>query len=107
MIVINRWYGRLGNNIIQVQNVLFVALFHCHETIKIPKHPYFNKTIIHLSVERKCLKCTLTFWSNRFFFKQDKDLSIIEPYVLKPLQMYSSDGKKITIKKRNEILKCQ
>jgi len=55
MIVINRWYGRLGNNIFQVQNALFVALFHCHEMIQIPKHPYFNKTIIHLSVERKCL----------------------------------------------------
>lgn len=53
------------------------------------------------------IEATLTFWCNRFFFKRDRDLSIIEPYVLKPLHMFSSDGKRITIEERNEILKSQ
>lgn len=49
----------------------------------------------------------ITFWCNRFFYNRDRDLSVIDPYVLKPLQMYSSDGKRITVEERNEILKCQ
>lgn len=50
---------------------------------------------------------SITFWCYRYFLNRDRDLSIIEPYVLKPLEMYSSDGKRITIEERNEILKCK
>lgn len=53
------------------------------------------------------IEATLTYSCNHFIFSRDRDSSIIEPYVQKPLQMFSSDGKRITMKERNGILKCE
>ena len=30
MIIVNDWYGRLGNNIIQLANIIDLALFYKH-----------------------------------------------------------------------------
>jgi len=44
---IREWYGRLGNNILQMKHVLTIALFYkCN--IFIPKHDFFNKEMIIL-----------------------------------------------------------
>jgi hypothetical protein len=45
-IKINSWYGRLGNNIIQLKNVIQIALFYSSKVYSIifPKHSYFNRT---------------------------------------------------------------
>ena len=41
MILIKEWKGRLGNNIMQLINVLHIALFYnCR--MKLPRHPFFN-----------------------------------------------------------------
>jgi hypothetical protein len=40
-LVIAYWYGRLGNNIIQLKNVLHIALY-CNYNVIIPHHPYFK-----------------------------------------------------------------
>ena len=44
---IPNWFGRLGNNLIQVRHVIQVALYHKHNII-LPPHNYFNKTRIFL-----------------------------------------------------------
>jgi hypothetical protein len=40
-LVISYWYGRLGNNIIQVKNALHIALYSNYNVI-IPQHLYFK-----------------------------------------------------------------
>jgi len=44
-IIINSWYGRLGNNILQLTNAILIALYYKYNII-IPDHNYFNKTYI-------------------------------------------------------------
>ena len=44
---IHRWSGRLGNNIIQVKNALYIAL-HYKLNLIIPKHWFFKKTYFNL-----------------------------------------------------------
>lgn len=45
MIELKEWYGRLGNNIKQLQNVLHIALYY-KEPVKLCKHPHFHTSII-------------------------------------------------------------
>jgi hypothetical protein len=40
-IYIKNWYGRLGNNIIQVLNAILIALYYKYNII-LPRHRYFN-----------------------------------------------------------------
>jgi hypothetical protein len=44
-ICINNWYGRLGNNIIQVKHALLLAIYYNFNVI-LPNHPYFNTEYI-------------------------------------------------------------
>jgi len=46
---INNWFGRLGNNIIQIKNCIQIALYYSYETIIIPNHPYFNTITININ----------------------------------------------------------
>jgi len=41
------WYGRLGNNIIQVSNAIFIALYYNYD-IELPYHYLFNKQKLEL-----------------------------------------------------------
>jgi len=45
---INKWYGRLGNNIIQLKNAIQIALFYDYNII-IPYHEYFNTQYIKIN----------------------------------------------------------
>lgn len=47
-IKINNWYGRLGNNISQLRNVIHIAVFYKYNII-IPTHKYFNTTYIKIN----------------------------------------------------------
>jgi len=44
-IIINKWYGRLGNNIMQLIKVIQIGLYY-NWNIIIPKHNFFNKKYI-------------------------------------------------------------
>ena len=44
-LLIEKWYGRLGNNIGQVINCILIALYYKFN-IKMPEHKYFNTTTI-------------------------------------------------------------
>ena len=54
MLKITSWYGRLGNNITQLKNVLHIALY-CNYNIEIPRHVFFKATkiIINKNYENK------------------------------------------------------
>lgn len=45
---INKWFGRLGNNLIQMRNVILIALFYNYN-IMIPYHKFFKTTQIILN----------------------------------------------------------
>ena len=45
---INSWFGRLGNNLIQLRHVILIALFYEYN-IEIPPHPFFNTIKIMLT----------------------------------------------------------
>ena len=45
MIELKKWHGRLGNNIIQLQNVLHIALYY-KEPVEICKHKHFHTSMI-------------------------------------------------------------
>ena len=49
---ITNWYGRLGNNIIQVSNCLHMA-FAMEVNVLLPRHPYFNKTYVSINGRRE------------------------------------------------------
>ncbi len=51
MIIIPKWFGRLGNNVLQLVNSIHYALLHRHDRIQIPSHPLLNTTQIKIPVE--------------------------------------------------------
>ena len=58
-ICITNWYGRLGNNIIQVKHALLLAIYYKFNVI-LPKHPYFNTQyiIINRDIYKHDIKVT-------------------------------------------------
>ena len=74
---ISYWYGRLGNNIIQVKNALHIAFYYGYNVI-IPTHQYFKYT--HLKVsntnESEPIEQIYDYASRGFYFVNDIDRSI-------------------------------
>ena len=47
MIILNGWYGRLGNNIIQLSNIIDIAITYKHNIkMNVKKHNFFDVSII-------------------------------------------------------------
>jgi len=47
MIIFSNWFGRLGNNLQQIENLICVALFYKHNILfKVSKHKFLNLKII-------------------------------------------------------------
>tara|TARA_B110000977_G_C11068379_1_gene488650 strand:+ start:2105 stop:2386 length:282 start_codon:yes stop_codon:yes gene_type:complete len=46
MIIVQSWFGRLGNNIIQLSNIIDIALVYKHNIIFNVNHRLFNLNII-------------------------------------------------------------
>lgn len=106
ILTIQSWYGRLGNNIAQVVNALYIAYLYNYN-IKLPTHEYFNKTYIELNTSLKSGQCAeyvdregtqffdkrqiRRFSSNCFTNNHDKvrkallDLFVIDANTLRPL----------------------
>ena len=67
------WYGRLGNNIIQVVNMLHIALFHKYN-IELPYHFMLSKQRIEIFEEGKVIKYIID--KNYYFIrKKIKDIN--------------------------------
>jgi hypothetical protein len=64
---LEQWYGRLGNNIIQLYNLLSVALYNNTDVI-IPPHKFLNKTLIKINNE---IGSNEFEPNEKFFFKKN------------------------------------
>jgi len=53
MLIINRWFGRLGNNILQILRAIHFAKLKNHKTISFNNHNFLSKNEIQLyGIER-------------------------------------------------------
>ena len=62
-LVISNWYGRLGNNLYQLQNCILISLFYKYNII-IPKHKYCTSTILNLFPN-----CTTNHINGTFYYR--------------------------------------
>ena len=47
MIIFNEWYGRLGNNIMQLSNIINIAIKYKHNIIfNVQEHEFFDISVI-------------------------------------------------------------
>ena len=72
MVIISQyWYGRLGNNIIQLSNIIDIALFYKHDIEFKEKHKFFDLKIIEKYFYKykndKILKNNFNFHNNENF----------------------------------------
>lgn len=49
ILCIKGWYGRLGNNIIQIKHAIQIALYCGYDGIVFPRHMYFKTCVINMS----------------------------------------------------------
>jgi hypothetical protein len=79
-IKINSWYGRLGNNIIQVINILHLALYYKYNVI-LPEHQFIKKT--QLEIYKSSDNTIITDTNNFFFRKKIKQPKIFNQNIKK------------------------
>ena len=65
---INSWCGRLGNNIIQLRNIILVAIYYKFN-IEIPEHPFFSEKFIQLNKDTNN-DIYIDDEGNNFFYSQ-------------------------------------
>jgi len=68
-VCIQKWYGRLGNNLIQLKNALHIALFF-HFNVQFPKHPLFS--IDYIVLNKNITRGENCLTSRHDFFYVDK-----------------------------------
>ena len=68
MIIVNDWVGRLGNNIIQLLNIVNIAILHEHNISFNVKHKFFDLSIIQEYFKKNTNSIKITDRYN-FFYK--------------------------------------
>ena len=79
MLIIDSWFGRLGNNILQVLRAIHYGLTHNHNSVKIPGHKMFLNQEISLNNtpdKQNIVK-------NNFFYLKHFNMEDPEPYIMK------------------------
>ena len=71
MIILNNWFGRFGNNVIQLINILHISLYY-NLKIKLLLHPYFNIKIINEKLCNDNLNDNLILTDPDNFYYKDK-----------------------------------
>ena len=79
MITIKKWYGRLGNNIIQLITSIQTALYY-KTNISIPDHPFFNVNLIEQSINNFSSNSCFDLEDN-FFFRNHRKAPPIDKEV--------------------------
>jgi hypothetical protein len=82
MLRITEWFGRFGNNVIQIANCLFYAEQKNHSMIVFPSHPLFTRTIIPLNQE--CSENNLPV-ENIFYFIHELGIRYPSPCEMRRL----------------------
>lgn len=90
MIILNKWFGRLGNNIIQLSNIINIAITYKHNIIFNVKHKLFDLSVI-----------------KTYFDKYDNNEIIVDEYgfYYTTKLVYSNDIFTQNIEERNKLLK--
>jgi hypothetical protein len=70
-----RGFGRIGNGIIQLKNVIQIALFYKYNII-LPNHPFLNTTYITVNTEVTIEHEKIVDPSNFFYSSKIKDIDI-------------------------------
>ncbi len=82
MIIITEWFGRLGNNIIQIINAIYYAIEHNHNIIQFPEHNMLlNNTII---INENAIDVNSVV-SDTFFYILKYNIKRQEPYEMKEI----------------------
>ena len=68
MIIFNSWFGRLGNNIIQLKNVIQIAFHYKHKILFRCSHPFFDVRIIERYFSNNVNNQPITD-KNHFFYR--------------------------------------
>jgi hypothetical protein len=79
ILTINNWYGRLGNNILQVINAVLVALYYKHLNVEIPSREFFNYTLLTINNEVPFNEDKLYELSGDFFYR--KNITTQNPWI--------------------------
>lgn len=80
MIVINSWFGRTGNNILQIIRAIHYCLIYEHCELKFKYHPLLSETYIQFNQFKNMKKDTI---SDSFFYLKKHNLVDPEPCVMK------------------------
>lgn len=77
MLILCGWYGRLGNNFIQLKNMIDIAMYHKHNISFKIKHRYFDLDVIEKYFSKYHNKNVISSDSG-FYSDRDKFLHNIE-----------------------------
>lgn len=106
---IESWFGRLGNNIYQIKNAIFIMEKLNASYVLFPEHPMFNtKKILNIGSTVKNITCNcdtpITEPRNNFFYVNlyDKNMELSEDEEIDILKRYQIH-QYINIKKPNKV----
>ena len=83
MLTIYTWYGRLGNNIVQIINAIYFAQKNNHKYVNFPLHNMFKQNSIEIDIGDN-IENTNNF-SNRFFYINELKIYDLEPHIMKTI----------------------
>lgn len=83
MIIIKKWYGRNGNNIMQIINAIFYAQIYRHTALEFPSHELLENTKITIDPPT-FLPCQEKIVEGIFFhLEHEHKLSLRDPFIRK------------------------
>ena len=80
MITIISWFGRLGNNVIQIVNAIHYAKMKNHKRVVFPPHKMLSSTTIELNHINEVRSENV---EDNFFHLKKYDIASPEPYIMK------------------------
>ena len=101
MLVINEWFGRTGNNILQIIRAIQYAIINNHNSIIFHPHPLLTSNIITLENIENSDKSTI---NDTFFSLKKYNIIDPEPYIMKEyFQKYIKPIFKIQTENDNDV----
>lgn len=101
MLVINEWFGRTGNNILQIIRAIHYAIINNHNSIIFHPHPLLTSNIITLENIENSDKSTI---NDTFFSLKKYNIIDPEPYIMKEyFQKYIKPIFKIQTENDNDV----
>ena len=101
MLIINSWFGRTGNNILQIIRAIHYAIINSHNSIRFQQHSLLTSNIIILKNIENINKSQII---DTFFSLKKYNIIDPEPYVMKEyFQKYVKPIFKIQTENNNDV----